>query len=291
MIMIMIMIMIIMIIIHRCHNHHEGRCQWRDDREWKLCGKLTDVLANLHHRHRHRHRHHLRHRHRHRRRVKVMRKVNRCPCQLATSLSHESIQTYNHQDDHHDGQIKSSDDNKSKYTWYTKSVSDSGNPMKQVEGDRYQLSSRSPNHVISSFLFLFALFPICPICPIFSSRSSNHVISSFLFALFLHPFHFPLSWFGDNLNSLVISRFVFKLFEFQNRQFCSLLNQIQLLKCAIPPLLLILSCTLWQKSKLNLILPLGRIPDNSQLHQLRCGCKIFQVRGIFSILNATMTPV
>ena len=33
------------------------------------------------------------------------------------------------------------------------------------------------------------------------------------------------------------------------------------------------------------------IPDNSQLHQLRCGCKIFQVRGIFSILNATRTPV
>ena len=33
------------------------------------------------------------------------------------------------------------------------------------------------------------------------------------------------------------------------------------------------------------------IPHNSQLHQLRCGCKIFQVRGIFSILNATRTPV
>ena len=33
------------------------------------------------------------------------------------------------------------------------------------------------------------------------------------------------------------------------------------------------------------------IPDNSHQRHQRRWCKIFQVRGIFSILNATGTPV
>ena len=33
------------------------------------------------------------------------------------------------------------------------------------------------------------------------------------------------------------------------------------------------------------------IPDNSHQHHQRRWCKIFQVRGIFSILNATHTCV
>ena len=45
------------------------------------------------------------------------------------------------------------------------------------------------------------------------------------------------------------------------------------------------------KQYIAYISPITPIPDNSQLRQLRCGCKIFQVRGIFSILNATRPPV
>ena len=86
--------------------------------------------------------------------------------------------------------------------------------MKQVEGDRF-LSSRASTHLGSS------------LPPLLIPLSSTFPLS----VLLLHPrtFSLPLSWFWDHLN-IVISRFVFKLFEFRNRQFCSLLNIIQLLE-------------------------------------------------------------
>ena len=127
------------------------------------------------------------------------------------------------------------------------------------------------------------------ICPKFQNTVSNFAkcnsvtfLKSFRFSQFLSSmvmlgtYHIYLSVVKSNDSKKQIAPFLISIpsFRYSKYRKCSGIN-VTLLQFKFSP-----------KNYSYLI-----IPDNSQLHQLWCGCKIFQVRGFFSILNATRTPL